>query len=65
MTRLVDSRNNLEETKMLLEKRLRATSINTLAENGNTVIGKGGSGNQLSDVVIMEYLQKIPYLNML
>lgn len=65
MIRLVNSRNNLEETKVLLEKQLRATSINTIAENGNTVIHKGGNGNQLSDVVILEHLQKTPYLNML
>lgn len=50
---------------MLLEKQLRATSMNTLAENNNIVIGKGGNGNQLSDVVIPEHLQKTPNLNML
>lgn len=50
---------------MLLEKQLRATSTNTLGENSNIVIGKGRNGDQLSDVVILEHLQKIPYLNML
>jgi len=39
--------------------------MNTLAEESNIVIRKGRNGNQMSDVVILEHLQKTFYLIML
>lgn len=55
----------MEELKNFTRKQLRATNMSTLAEKNNMVIGNEGNGNHISDVVILEHLQEISYLNKL